>query len=41
MTILWDIDEKSAKLTEKNLQVDNYKVDFNDFWDFPTKKILA
>ncbi len=30
MTILWDVDEKSAKLIEKNLQVFNYKVDFNE-----------
>jgi len=31
LTILWNIDEKSAKLIEKNLQVDNYQVFFNEF----------
>ncbi len=30
-TILWDINEKSAKLMEKNLQVDNYQLDFKEF----------
>ena len=29
--ILRDINEKSAKLIEKNLQGDNYQVDFNEF----------
>ena len=30
-TILWNINEKSAKRIEKYLQVDNYQLDFNEF----------
>ena len=30
-TILWDNNEKVAKLSEKNLQIANYHVDFKEF----------
>ena len=30
-TILWNINEKSAKLIKKILQVDNYEIDFKKF----------
>ena len=35
MTILWDINEKTAKIIEKNLQGDDYQVDLKEFETSP------